>query len=166
MSNHPRYRFHSQGDEIIWLREIYKVRGPDGYLYEAVWINPIDAEKLGIKTGDVVKIYNDLGTVLAGALVTQRIKPDAISVDHGARLDLISIDEKMDRGGAINLILPPSYSKYRRGEEIRVPLQICSGVLVGVKKVDIFELMRKYPAAFQKKMHPIIGPVLEAYLVS
>lgn len=166
MSNHPRYRFHSQGDEIIWLREIYKVRGPDGYLYEAVWINPIDAEKLGIKTGDVVKIYNDLGTVLAGALVTQRIKPGAISVDHGARVDLISIEEKMDRGGAINLILPPSYSKYRRGEEIRVPLQICSGVLVGVKKVDIFELMRKYPAAFQKRMHPIIGPVLEAYLAS
>jgi len=165
MSNHPRYRFHSQGDEIIWLRELYKVRGPDGYMYEAVWINPVDAEKLGVKTGDVVMIYNEFGAVLAGAFVTNRIKPGVISVDHGARVDIISVEDKIDRGGAINLILPPPSTKYKPGEEIRVPEQICSGVLVGVKKVDVLELMRKYPKAFQKKMHPIAGPVLEAYLV-
>jgi trimethylamine-N-oxide reductase (cytochrome c) len=166
MSNHPRYRFHSQGDEIIWLREIYKVKGPDGYMYEAVWINPLDAEKLGVKTGDVVKIHNDIGTVLVGALVTWRMKPGVVSIDHGARVDLISIEDKVDRGGAINLLLPPSSYKYKRGEEVRVPEQVCSGVLVGVKKVEILELMKKYPAAFQKKMHPIVGPVREAYIVS
>jgi len=166
MSNHPRYRFHSQGDQITWLREIYKVKGPDGYMYEAVWINPLDAEKMGVKTGDVVKIYNNVGTVLVGALVTERMKPGVVSVDHGARVDLISVEDKVDRGGAINLLLPPSSYKYKRGEEIRVPEQVCSGVLVGVKKVDILEYMNKYPAAFQKKMHPVVGPVLEAYTVS
>ncbi|MEM2465318.1 MAG: molybdopterin-dependent oxidoreductase [Candidatus Bathyarchaeia archaeon] len=165
MSNHPRYRFHSQGDEIIWLREIYKVKGPDGYLYEAVWINPVDAEKLGVKTGDVVMIHNEFGAILAGALVTHRVKPGVISVDHGARVNLVSIEDRIDRGGVINLLMPPPSIKYKRGEEIRVPEQICSGILVDVKRVDILELMSKYPEAFQKKMHPIIGPVMEAYVV-
>jgi trimethylamine-N-oxide reductase (cytochrome c) len=164
-SNHPRYRFHSQGDEIIWLREIYKIRGPDGYFYEAVWIHPIDAERLDVKTGDVVMIYNDLGAILAGVLVTERIKPGVISIDHGARVDMISVDHKIDRGGAINLIIPASSYKYKRGEVIRVPEQICSGILVGVKKVNVLEFMKKYPEAFQKKMHPIIGPTTEAYVV-
>ncbi|MEM1837866.1 MAG: molybdopterin-dependent oxidoreductase [Candidatus Bathyarchaeia archaeon] len=164
MSNHPRYRFHSQGDEIIWLRELYKVRGPDGYMYEAAWINPVDAERLGVKTGDVVMIYNEVGAVLCGALVTHKIKPGVISVDHGARVDMISVEDRIDRGGAINLIMPNCAIKYKRGEVMRVPEQICSGILVGVKKVDILELMKKYPEAFQKKMHPIIGPILESYL--
>ncbi|MEM3550716.1 MAG: molybdopterin-dependent oxidoreductase [Candidatus Bathyarchaeia archaeon] len=165
-SNHPRYRFHSQGDEILWLREIYKVKGPDGYLYEAVWINPSDAEKLGVKNGDVVMIYNDLGAVLAGAVITEKIIPGAISIDHGARVDLISLEERIDRGGAIDLLMPTSSYKYKLAEEIKVPEQVCSGILVDVKKVDVKELTSKYPEAFKRKMHPIIGPVLDEYLVT
>ncbi|MEM2103513.1 MAG: molybdopterin-dependent oxidoreductase [Candidatus Bathyarchaeia archaeon] len=163
-SNHPRYRFHSQGDEIIWLRETLKVKGSDGYLYEAVWIHPSDAEKLGVKNNDVVMIYNDLGAVLAGVVVTEKIKPGTVSIDHGARVDLLSVEEKIDRGGAIDLLTPtPSY-KYKPGQEIRVPEQVCSGILVGVKKIDVNELKNKYLKAFEMKMHPVIGPVLEAYL--
>ena len=163
-SNHPRYRFHSQGDEIMWLREAYRVKGEDGYLYEAVWIHPSDAERLGVKTGDVVMIYNDLGSVLAGVLVTEKIKPGVISIDHGARLDPLSVEDRIDRGGAIDLLTPTPSFKYKRGEEIRVPEQVCSGFLVGVKKVDLEELKKKYPQAFTRKMHPIMGPVTEAYL--
>jgi trimethylamine-N-oxide reductase (cytochrome c) len=164
-SNHPRYRFHSQGDEIIWLREIYKVKGPDGYLYEAVWIHPSDAKKLGVKNGDVVMICNDLGAILAGVVVTEKIKPGAISIDHGARVDLISVEDRIDRGGAIDLLIPASSYKYDRGQEIRVPEQVCSGILVNVKKINVNELMDNYPEAFKRKSHPIAGPILEAYLV-
>ena len=61
VSNHPRWRVHAQLDDVPWLREIptCKVKGPDGYLYEPVWINSVDAKNLGVKTGDVVKIFND-----------------------------------------------------------------------------------------------------------
>ena len=50
VSNHSKWRVHAEHDDISWIREIpmCKVRGPDGYLYEPVWINPQDAAARGI----------------------------------------------------------------------------------------------------------------------
>ena len=42
-----------------------KVKGWDGYLYEPVWIHPTDAAKRGIQDGDIVKMFNERGVVLA-----------------------------------------------------------------------------------------------------
>ena len=70
-SNHPRWSVHSQHEDITWLREIEtcKVKGPDGYQYHPVWLNPAEAERHGIKHGDIVSIINDRGTVLGGAYI-------------------------------------------------------------------------------------------------
>ena len=107
MSNHPRWRTHAQGDDIVWTRETPtgKVLGFDGYNYEPIWINPKDAAARGIKDGDVVKVYNERGIVLVGARVWERIMPGVVYVDHGARHDPL-IPGKVDRGGAINTIAP------------------------------------------------------------
>ena len=45
VSNHPRWSVHAQHEDITWFREIptCKIKGPDGYLYQPVWINPQDA---------------------------------------------------------------------------------------------------------------------------
>ena len=45
-ANPARFRVHVQGDDIAWYREIEttKVKGPDGYLYEPLWISPEDAD--------------------------------------------------------------------------------------------------------------------------
>ena len=79
-SNHPRWSVHSQHDDITWLREIEtcKVTGPDGYQYQPVWLHPSDAEQRGIKHGDIVSIFNERGTVLGGAYVTERIMPGVV----------------------------------------------------------------------------------------
>ena len=74
-------------------------------MYEPVWINPIDAAKRSIKNGDIVKLFNDRGGVLGGAIVSERIVPGVVYMDHGARYDPIVIGE-LDRGGAINTITP------------------------------------------------------------
>jgi len=146
VSNHPRWRIHANLDDISWIREIptCKVKGPDGYLYEPVWINPVDAGPLGIKDGDVVKVYNDRGYVLGGAYVTERIMPGVIYQDHGTRLDPI-VPGESDRSGANNLICPTMVtSKNCVGE-------VTSGYLVNIEKADLDALKRQYPDVFSRK---------------
>ena len=124
LTNHPRWRVHSQHDDMQWLREIdtCKIVGPDGYAYQTMWINPKDAEKKKIKHGDVVRVFNERGSVLLGAYVTERLMPGVLYVDHGARFDPIG-EKDLDRGGAINTITPAyeNFEKLRRHGFGRIP---------------------------------------------
>jgi trimethylamine-N-oxide reductase (cytochrome c) len=159
VSNHPRWRVHANHDDISWLREICtcKIKGPDGYLYEPVWIHPTDAAKLGIQDGDIVKLFNERGAVMGGAYVTERIMPGVLYQDHGARVDAIEIG-KLDRGGANNLICPSkTTSKNAVG-------MVSSGFLVGIEKVDLDELRRQYPHIFERPYDPAAGLVFEAWV--
>jgi trimethylamine-N-oxide reductase (cytochrome c) len=155
MSNHPRWGIHSQHDDVTWLREIEtcKIKGPDGYQYQPLWMNPADAKARGIKHGDVVSVYNERGTVLAGAYLTERIIPGAVSMDHGAKYDPILLGE-IDRGGAINTITPGNVtSKNTVGMAV-------SGFLAEVKKTDLEDLRSRYPEAFARECHLTAGPCL------
>jgi len=137
MSNHSKYRFHVQGDDIGWIKELGKVRGPDGYMYEPCWMHPDDASARGIGAGDIVKVFNERGAVLTAAVLTERIIPGALSIDHGAKMDLASLNNALvDRGGCINLIAPTPQDKYGKGAEIRIPEMNVSGFLVEAIKVD------------------------------
>ena len=156
-SNHPRWGVHSQHDDITWLREIEtcKMKGPDGYQYHPVWLHPSTAAARGIKHGDVVSIFNERGTVLGGAYVTERIMSDVVYIDHGAKWDPIE-PGVLDRGGAINTIVPRNTtSKNAVGHAV-------SGFLVDIEKTDLEAIKRKYPAAFERPFHPCAGPGLEA----
>jgi anaerobic selenocysteine-containing dehydrogenase len=149
MSNHPRWRMHAQADDITWTREIgtMKVKGPDGYLYEPVWLNPAEAEARSIEHGDIVRIYNERGTVLGGAYVTERLRPGVAYMDHGARWDPI-IPGELDRGGAINTITPHNLTS------ARATGMVVSGFLVEVARVTDEEMAawrRDYPEAFERE---------------
>ena len=160
ISNHPRWRVHAQCDDVTWFHEIEtsKVRGPDGYLYEPIWIHPSEAEKRGIKHGDVVKVFNERGGVLVGAYVTERIMPGIAYVDHGARHDPI-VPGELDRGGAINMITPHNRtSKNAAG-------MVTNGFLLEVVKVDLEELRRKYPEAFNRPYDLASGLKFERVVV-
>ncbi len=145
ITNHPKWRVHANLDDVDWFHEIAtgKVKGPDGYLYEPIWISSSDAAKRGIKNGDVVKVFNERGCVLVGAYVTERIMPGAVNVDHGSRYDPI-VPGELDRGGAINTITPhKTVSKNATG-------MVVSGFLVEIEKANLDELRRKYPEAFNR----------------
>jgi len=159
LSNHPRWGVHSQHDDITWLREIKtcKVRGPDGYQYHTAWIHPSDAAERGVEDGDVVKIYNDRGGFLAGAYVTERIMPGVVSVDHGAKYDPI-VPGELDRGGATDAIAP------HKTTSRNVTGIATSGYLIEVERVDLGELMQKYPEAFKRPFHPAAGPSIESFI--
>jgi trimethylamine-N-oxide reductase (cytochrome c) len=166
MSNHGRWRVHAQCDDIPWTREVItcKVPGPDGYKYEPIWINPKDAAERGIKTGDIVKVFNERGIVLCGALVWERIMPGAVYVDHGARTDFL-IPGKVDRGGAINLISP-------RGTASKNCLgQATSGYLVEARKATEldFQEWRKmdseaFDDAYHREYDPAAGLRFDAWI--
>ena len=163
MSNHGRWRFHAQCDDIIWTREIetMKIKAKDGYLYEPVWLHPQEAEKRGIKHRDIVRVFNERGAVLCAAYVTQRLIPNACYVDHGARFDPID-PAYLDRGGAINLISPTAVtSKKATG-------MVVSGFLVEVCKItekEIEEMKKKYPWAFARKIDPACGVCRDGWLI-
>jgi anaerobic dimethyl sulfoxide reductase subunit A len=85
---HPRWRTHSIFNNIGWLRETFA---------QEVTINASDAAKLGIKTGDTVEVFNDRGTCVVPAYVTERCMPGVAALHEGAWMD---IDEKgIDRSG-------------------------------------------------------------------
>jgi trimethylamine-N-oxide reductase (cytochrome c) len=159
VSNHPRWRVHVNLDDVSWLREISscKVKGPDGYMYEPVWINPIDASERGINNGDVVEVLNERGGILGGAYLTERIMPGVISMDHGARVDPI-ITGKLDRGGSNNLIAPHKTTSRNAGG------QVTSGFLVEIRLADLNEMKRKYPEAFERQYDPATGLSLGAWV--
>jgi trimethylamine-N-oxide reductase (cytochrome c) len=160
VSNHPRWRVHANHDDMKWIREIptSKVKGPDGYQYEPLWMNAVDARVRGIENGDVVKIYNERGAVLAGAYVTERIMTGVVYIDHGSRYDPI-VPGELDRGGAINTITPHNTtSKNATG-------MVVSAFLVQVERANLDELRKKYPEALARPHHPAAGQSLERLLV-
>ncbi|MDH4291765.1 MAG: molybdopterin-dependent oxidoreductase, partial [Dehalococcoidia bacterium] len=163
MSNHGRWRVHSQADDISWTREALtcKVTGADGYKYEPVWIHPKEAEKRGIKTGDIVKVFNERGIVLCGALVWERIREGVAYVDHGARYDPV-IPGRVDRGGAINTISPLGITS-RNAVGMAT-----SGFLVDVEKVKLEEWERwreENPAAFEREYDAAAGLRFDGWIV-
>ena len=137
------------------------MKGPDGYLYEPVWINPKDAAPRGITNGDIVKLYNERGVVLGGASVTERIIPGAVYQDHGARHDPITTG--LDRGGANNLISPANTTSANADG------MATGGYLVDVQKVTVSEMegyKKKYPEAFARKYDPAYGLLFDSWVES
>ncbi len=103
---HPKFRFHTMQENVTWLRKLHKMKGPDGHEYEPAWISGEDAGARGIKQGDIVQIFNDKGKLLAGAHVTERIKPGVVRMFYGANWlpDDRTKPGGLDRGGSANVL--------------------------------------------------------------
>ena len=78
-SCHPKDRVHSQLNAAKGLRETYEVAGR-----EPVFLSAADAKARGIKGGDVVRVFNDRGQVLAGAVISDRFPAGVIRIQEGA----------------------------------------------------------------------------------
>ena len=109
ISPHPRYSFHGNFDKKgSWINDIPGHRRLiNGYYYWTVRIHPADAAARRIKDGDVVRLYNDRGSVLGAATVTERIKPGVIhSFCSSGRYDTVEPGKpySLDRGGCVNLL--------------------------------------------------------------
>ena len=126
ISPHPKYRLHSQMDNT-WLRDTYEVAGR-----EPLWMNPADAKARGIASGDVVRAFNDRGALLAGAIVTDRIRQGVVMLQEGAWYDPDKPGEAgaLCKHGNINLVtLDKGTSKLAQGN-------VANTALVEVEKLQ------------------------------
>lgn len=160
VSDTSTWKHHSMFSDVPWTREIEKVIGWDGYAYSPVWIHPTDAEKRGIKDGDIVRVYNERGGVLGGAVISQRIIPGAIRFEKAGGGHHI-IPGELHRGGNINSINPKScFSKNVYG-------LACTHFLVEIEKVtgnQMDEWRANYPEAFARDYDPAYGPFFTGWV--
>tara|TARA_B100000686_G_C15789282_1_gene478874 strand:- start:49 stop:447 length:399 start_codon:yes stop_codon:yes gene_type:complete len=54
---------------------------------EPIEINPVDADERGIEEGQIVRVFNDRGQCLAGALLNNDIRPGVVRLSAGAWYD-------------------------------------------------------------------------------
>ncbi len=112
ISNQPAVRLHSQMDPAGVSRES-KIQGR-----EPVKIHPADAARRGILEGDIVRIFNDRGAALAGAVLTDGIRPGVVQLATGAWYDPLTPGEPggLDRHGNPNVLtLDKGTSKLGQG---------------------------------------------------
>jgi biotin/methionine sulfoxide reductase len=81
MSDQPRGRLHSQLDPGE-ASAATKVRGREPLL-----IHPDDAAAHGIAEGDIVRVSNDRGVCLGGAVVSEDIMPGVVAMATGSWFD-------------------------------------------------------------------------------
>ena len=95
------------------------------------------------------KVYMEPLTLEYVAKILRYERPDAIVPGIGG----------LDRGGANNLICPSAVTSPNCAGEVT------SSFLVGVEKVDVFELARQYPEAFGRAFDPATGQVASEFIV-
>ena len=123
VSNQPATRLHSQLDCGETSRNS-KVAGR-----EPVQINPADAAARGIVDGDTVRLHNDRGQCLAGAVVSAGVIPGAVVLATGAWYDPES-PGGLDRHGNPNVLtLDKGTSRLAQGPSSHT-------TLVGLEKFD------------------------------
>ncbi|WP_033250688.1 molybdopterin-dependent oxidoreductase [Kitasatospora phosalacinea] len=92
VSNQPASRLHSQYDNGGRSLDS-KIRGR-----EPVTLNPADAAARGIVDGAVVRVFNDRGSCLAGAVLSDDVMPGVVQLPTGAWWD----PEEPGAGGTLD----------------------------------------------------------------
>ncbi len=104
IGHHYKQRTHSTYGNVDWLKRVAP---------QELWINPVDAEERGIRHGDMVKVFNDRGTVLVPAKVTPRIMPGVLTLPQGAWFT--PVGNGVDKGGCVNVLTTQRPSPLAKG---------------------------------------------------
>ena len=127
VNKHSPWRRHSSYDNVAELHQYSKVNG-----FEALWINPADAAPRGIKTGDVLRVFNGRGQVAAGAYVTAKVRPRCVVLHQGAWYRPVEPGQigSLDRGGSSSVLTA------QRGTSQLAQGPVCHTALVQVEKAQ------------------------------
>jgi biotin/methionine sulfoxide reductase len=100
LSNQPRSRLHGQLD-MGRVSLATKIQGR-----EPCRLNPADAAARGIADGDVIELANDRGRCLAGAVLSDAIRPGVVQMSTGAWYDPLAPGEpgSLEKHGNPNVL--------------------------------------------------------------
>jgi anaerobic selenocysteine-containing dehydrogenase len=113
VSPHPRFSFHTMGDsKDSWVNEVKDHRVlVNGHRYWIMRINTKDAEARDIKSGDLVRAFNDRGSVIFAAFVTERLVCGTVH-SYESCADYLPVGEpgkSADRAGCVNILTSKRY---------------------------------------------------------
>jgi len=133
VSNQPKTRLHSQLD-CGKTSAASKVNGR-----EPVLIHPDDAAARGIVDGDVVRLFNERGTCLAGARITSSVRAGVVVLPTGAWYDP-DAPGGLDRHGNPNVLtLDKGTSRLAQGPSAHTALVELERAEGHVPEVAAFE---------------------------
>ncbi|QIS20470.1 molybdopterin-dependent oxidoreductase [Nocardia terpenica] len=98
IANQPRTKLHSQLDVGAHSQSV-KIAGR-----EPVRLHPDEASARGLRDGDVVRIFNDRGSCLAGLVVDDAVRPGIAQLSTGAWYDPDPSDPTFCRHGNPNVL--------------------------------------------------------------
>ena len=81
----------------------------DGYYWHPARLHPAEADARGIKTGDIVRLYNDRGAVLCIAEVTERMRKGVVHSYYGSgKYDQLEPGnpDSPEKGGCVAILTP------------------------------------------------------------
>jgi biotin/methionine sulfoxide reductase len=115
----PATRLHGQMD-MAGVSQASKIGGR-----EPMRMSPVDAAARGIKNGDIVRVFNDRGSILAGAVVSDTVRPGVVRIATGAWYDPDTpgaIDSLDKHGNANVLTLDKGTSRLAQGSSAQTAL--------------------------------------------
>jgi len=104
VGHHALSRVHSTHGNVPELTEAFPQR---------VFINPLDAERRGLRDGDAVKVWNGRGALVLPCRITGRVMPGVLAIPQGAWWAPDA--EGLDRGGNVNVLSSERWTPYAFG---------------------------------------------------
>src|ERR1700694_2122910 len=80
---------HTRSGNAKWLYEISNAN--------PVWIHPVDAERIGVQTGDLLRVTTQIGYYVNRAWVTEGIRPGIVACSHHLGRWRLETSEGTDR---------------------------------------------------------------------
>jgi anaerobic dimethyl sulfoxide reductase subunit A len=104
MGHHYMPRVHSTHHNNEWSMEAFPQR---------VFMSHEDAVSRKIKNGDLVKIWNDRGSMIIKCRLTRKIMPGVVDIPQGAWYK--PDNEGIDRGGNVNILSTEKWTALAKG---------------------------------------------------
>ncbi|MFT9485860.1 molybdopterin-dependent oxidoreductase [Tepidibacillus infernus] len=129
-----RLNREARSANTLWYQEFKDADPGDESWDDVAKINPVDGVKLGIKTGDKIKITSPTGSVTCTAKLWEGVRPGTVGKCYGqghwayGRIAALDYNKKIARGGNNNEILPADYERLsgstaRHGGTTRVKIE-------------------------------------------